>query len=80
LTLSQQKLEIEQEKLKTGRSSNFQVVTFQNDLVSAQIAESSSIINYRNALTALDTAIGTTLNTWRIQFSPEPDARLYPLK
>lgn len=77
LRLSRQKLEIEQEKLKTGRSSNFQVVTFQNDLVSAQTAESNAVTEYRNALTALDSAIGTTLDTWKISFSAAPDARLY---
>jgi len=67
LSLTAKKLEIEQEKLRTGRSSNFQVVNFQNDLVSAQTTELSALIDYRNALTSLDLALGTTLATWQIE-------------
>jgi len=66
--LSAQKLEIEQEKQKAGLSSNFQIVTFQNDLLNAQNSEIDAIISYRNALTALDQALGTTLDTWKIEF------------
>lgn len=66
LRLTEQKLEIEQEKMNAGLSSNFQIVTFQNDLFEAQNNEISAAINYRNALTELDKAIGTTLDTWQI--------------
>ncbi len=65
--LSEKKLEVEQEKLRTGRSSNFQIVNFQNDLVNAQTTEISAIIGYRNALAYLDRALGTTLKTWGIE-------------
>ncbi len=65
--LSEKKLDIEKEKLRTGRSTNFQVVNFQNDLVSAQTTELSAIIDYRNALTSLDQTLGTTLATWHIE-------------
>lgn len=65
--LSKQKLEIEQEKQKAGLSSNFQIVTFQNDLLNAQNSEIDAIIAYRNALTALDQVMGTTLDTWKIE-------------
>ncbi|MEE8415337.1 MAG: TolC family protein [Desulfobacterales bacterium] len=61
--LSKQKLEIEQEKLRAGMSSNFQIVTFQNDLLNAQNSEVVATIDYRNALTALDQVQGTTLDT-----------------
>jgi outer membrane protein TolC len=67
LSLTERKLEIEREKLRTGRSTNFQVVNFQNDLVSAQTTELSALIDYRNALTNLDLALGTTLATWQIE-------------
>jgi outer membrane protein TolC len=67
--LSERKLDIEQEKLKAGRSSNFQLVTFQNDLVRAQNNELNAKINYLNALTTLDKVLGTTLDTWKIVFA-----------
>ena len=69
--LSEQKLMIEETKLKAGRSTNFQLVSFQNDLVNAQNAELNAIIDYRNALTALDQVLGTTLDTWQIAFKSE---------
>ena len=69
--LSEQKLMIEETKLKAGRSTNFQLVSFQNDLVNAQNAELNAITDYRNALTALDQVLGTTLDTWQIAFKSE---------
>jgi len=65
--LSVQKLDIEKEKLKVGRSTNFQLVTFQNDLVSTQSSELNAAIAYLNALTSLDKSLGTTLETWKIE-------------
>lgn len=64
--LTARKLEIEKEKLKAGRSSNFQLVTFQNDLINSQNNELNATINYLNALAALDRTLGTTLDTWKI--------------
>jgi len=64
--LSQKKYEIESEKLKAGRSTNFQLVSFQNDLVNAQNNELNSIISYLNALTTLERTVGTTLDKWGI--------------
>ncbi|MBN2126431.1 MAG: TolC family protein [Deltaproteobacteria bacterium] len=65
--LSEQKLDIEKEKLRAGLSSNFQLVTFQNDLLSAQNNELNAVINYLNALTTLDKTLETTLETWKIE-------------
>ncbi|HWB52484.1 MAG TPA: TolC family protein [Stellaceae bacterium] len=67
--LSQQKLDIEVIKLQAGRSSNFQVVSFQNDLLSAQSTELQAVISYMTALATLDQVLGTTLNTWRISIN-----------
>jgi outer membrane protein TolC len=64
--LSEKKLEIETEKMKAGRSTNFQLVSYQNDLVNAQNNELSAVITYLNALTSLDRTLGTTLATWGI--------------
>ena len=59
-------LEAELIKLQAGRSSNFQVVSFQGSLQSAESAELAAVIAYSNALTQLDQVLGTTLDTWRI--------------
>ena len=71
LRLSKQKLSIEEEKLNAGLSNNFQMVTFQNDLLDAQNQEIEAAIAYRNALTDLDQAVGTTLETWKIGFEQD---------
>jgi len=71
--LSEKKLEVEGEKLKVGRTTNFQMVTFQNDLVNAQNEELNASIAFRNALTSLDNILGTTLNTWKIDYNKEYD-------
>lgn len=61
-TLSEKKVEIETEKLKAGRSTNFQLVSFQNDLKQAQQRELDAITEYLNALTTLDKTLGVTLD------------------
>ena len=64
--LALRKAEIEREKLSLGLSTNFQLVTFDNDLVVAQIAELDAVVAYLNAVTELDRALGTTLDRWNI--------------
>ena len=72
--LVEKQLAVEQEKLNVGRTTNFQLVTFQNDLVNAQNNELNAKIAYLNALSGLDQIIGTTLDTWKIEFKTErPD-------
>lgn len=65
--LSEQKLGIERERLRAGRSSNFQVVTFEDDLVRARTDLLASRIGYLNSLTALDDVLGVTLQTWGVR-------------
>ena len=65
-TLSEKKVEIETEKLKAGRSTNFQLVSYQNDLKTAQNNELTAIITYLNALTSLESTLGITLEHWGI--------------
>jgi len=62
-------LETELVKLQAGRSSNFQVVSFQGFLQSAESAELAAVIAYSNSLTQLDQVLGTTLDTWRISLN-----------
>lgn len=60
-TLSEKKVEVETEKLKAGKSTNFQLVSYQNDLKNAQKSELDAVTDYLNALTALDKTLGVTL-------------------
>jgi len=71
--LAEKKYEVERDKYKAGRSTNFQLVSYQNDLVNAQESEVSSLIDYLNSLTNLDTALGTTLKTFNIVISKDTD-------
>jgi outer membrane protein TolC len=64
--LAQQALEIQQERLKVGRASNFEVLSFQSDLRSADAQELSAGVAYLNELTGLDQQVGSTLDTWQI--------------
>jgi outer membrane protein TolC len=68
-TLSEKKVEIETEKLKAGRSTNFQLVSYQNDLKNSQNAELKAITDYLNALTSLENRLGITLERWGITLS-----------
>lgn len=65
--LSARKLAVEEKKLDKGRSSNFQVVVFQNDLTRARQRELQARIAYLNAVTRLDQLTGSTLRTWGIE-------------
>jgi outer membrane protein TolC len=64
--LTVQKLNAESEKLKVGRSSNFQLLIFEGDLSNAENAQINAQIAYMNALTDLDDKMGKILDTWRI--------------
>lgn len=64
--LSEENLAIAQEKLKLGTSDIFQIVDFQQRLLSARGAELTAIIDYLNALTILDQTLGSTLETWQV--------------
>jgi len=67
--LSRRKLEIEREKLQAGRSSNFQVISFESDLRNAENARLNALISYLNAQTTLDATLGTTLESWEIDLN-----------
>jgi outer membrane protein TolC len=64
--LAARAVEIEKEKLKVGRSANYQVRALENDLRSAENQQLGAVIGYLNALTLLDVQLGTTLDTWHI--------------
>lgn len=79
--LAAQQLDVENLKLSQGRSANFQVLDFENQLISAQINAATATVSYLNALTLLDEALGTTMETWRIPFKASryetPDVPLF---
>lgn len=76
LELSQLQLELEQEKQRAGKSTNFQVVSYQDDLATAENSYVSAQISYLNELTSLDETLGTTLEHWGIEMISE--ANLQP--
>lgn len=68
--LNRQKLDAELAKLQVGRSSLFQVTSFQQSLKLAEQTYISAQTAYANALTELDVTLGTTLATWEIVLDP----------
>lgn len=70
LALADKKFEIETEKFKVGRSSNFQVLSFKNELVNAQNNALNASIAYLDAVTSLDATLGTVLETWQVSLTP----------
>ncbi|MGJ7547178.1 TolC family protein [Pseudomonas alloputida] len=66
LALTRRKLEIEQQKLAAGRSSNFQVLSFENDLRQTQSTQLEATIAYLDAQVILDQVVGTTLANWEV--------------
>lgn len=67
--LSRRKLEIEREKLTVGRSSNFQVLSFEADLRNAENTRIDALISYLNAQATLDQTLGSTLQSWDISLN-----------
>ena len=64
--LTEKKFAVETEKLKVGRSSNFQLVVFQNDLVNAQNNELNTTVGYLDALSTLESKLGIVLEKWGV--------------
>ncbi len=64
--LNRQKLDAELTKLGVGRSSLFQVSTYQQNLKQAEQTRITALIAHANALARLDLTLGTTLQTWEI--------------
>ncbi len=60
--LQEQKLKVEQEKLRVGRSTALLVAQAQDDLLSSQIAEAQAIVAHAKALTELYRLEGSLLD------------------
>lgn len=66
IDLSRRKLSIENEKLNAGRSSNFQIISFEADLRVAEDANLTAKIAYLDARAQLDLLLGVMLENWGI--------------
>ncbi|MBL4693258.1 MAG: TolC family protein, partial [Magnetovibrio sp.] len=73
--LAEKQLSVERDKLAIGRSSNFQVLSYQDSLRTAQLNEVSARVGYLTSLSNLDLALGTTLETWNVE-TTDTEARL----
>lgn len=69
--LQQKKLEAEQKKFENGMSTSFEVLTFQNDLANAQLAEIRAVLDYNKSLAALERAQGTLLEARGMRLEDE---------
>jgi len=63
----------EQEKFAVGLSTNFLVLTRQNELTNARVSETSALTEYRKAETELARATGTLLAERQIRFDDAPE-------
>ncbi|MBY6264167.1 TolC family protein [Azospirillum sp. 412522] len=70
--LSERTLASEMVKLRAGRSNNFQVVSYQDQLRGAENGELTALVAYLDALITLDQLLGTTLDTWSVQLNDAP--------
>jgi outer membrane protein TolC len=57
---------VERHKLHVGRTSNFQVLSFEEDLRRSENAVLNALIAYLDAQTQLDERLGMTLDSWEI--------------
>ena len=67
--LAARTLELERERLRFGRASNFEVLSFETNLRAADTQALTAQVGYLNALTSLDLQLGTTLDTWKISLN-----------
>lgn len=74
-TAAETQLYAEQEKFAVGLSTNFLVLTRQNDLTSARVAETSALTDYRKAETELARSTGRLLAERQIRFDDSGDTR-----
>lgn len=68
--LQERKLDAERKKFENGMSTSFEVLTFQNDLASAQLRLINAAIDYQVARVALERVTGTLLEARGMSFDP----------
>ena len=65
--LSQRQLQAEQRKFEVGTSTNFNVLTFQNDFANARLSELQAIIQLQTGIAQLELNKGTLLQAYGVQ-------------
>lgn len=65
-TLAESALDVAKQKLQAGRTSNFEVLSYEASLRVGEAQALTAAVSYLNALTSLDQQLGTTLDTWHI--------------
>lgn len=65
--LAQKRLEAEEKKLDVGLTTNYFVLTYQEELATARSTEIKSMLDYIIALARLDRAMGTSLESWNVR-------------
>jgi outer membrane protein TolC len=68
--LQEKKVEAEQKKYENGMSTSFEVLTFQNDLASAEFSLISAYSDWNKSLTGLAHATGTLLDERGLRLEP----------
>ncbi|MBI2369714.1 MAG: TolC family protein [Deltaproteobacteria bacterium] len=66
-TLAEQKVRAEEEKLRVGLSTTFNVQQFQRDLTDAQVSEIQAQTDYQRSLINLERVKGTALETYKVE-------------
>lgn len=69
--LSQEQLEGETKRFQAGLSTNFEVLRYQRDLALTQVQELRALIDYQQALTALEKAMYTIIDSNDIALAKE---------
>jgi outer membrane protein len=64
--LQHEKLAAEQKKYENGMSTSFQVLSFQNDLTTAESRENQAIVDYNKSLVELERVKGTLLEAKKV--------------
>ncbi|MGD9344241.1 MAG: TolC family protein [Candidatus Aminicenantes bacterium] len=65
--LAQRRLEAEEKKLDVGLTTNYFVLTYQEELANARSTEIKSMLDYILALARLDRAMGASLESWNVR-------------
>lgn len=71
LALEEMKLKAEEKKLSVGLSTNFQVLNYQRDYMTALTNRLKSVIDYKLSVAKIDKMVGKTLEKFNIRFSSE---------
>jgi len=71
-------LDGEEEKLKVGQSSPYQIIQLQRDLEAARLAETQALVSYAKALVEMARSTGTTLEKAGITSEEAVEGRVVP--